>query len=215
MARVFSDNVLPDAARSEAREVSAKLLRWAGIGLVVTVWLSSALFGLYILAFYAGALADGGMEKWNDVLPRLYEADSPAANAGIGLHFAAGGIILVLGFVQLIAWIRMRFPAAHRWVGRVYVLASLLAGIGGLTFILVKGTIGGTVMDIGFGLYGALMIVSAAQTFRLARLGQMEAHRAWALRLFALAIGSWLYRMDYGFWLMLTGGAGHAQNFSG
>ncbi len=27
------------------------------------------------------------------------------------------------------------------------------------------------------------------------------------------AIGSWLYRMDYGFWLLLTDGAGHAHDF--
>lgn len=40
-------------------------------------------------------------------------------------------------------------------------------------------------------------------------------HRAWALRLFALAIGSWLYRMDYGFWLLLTDGAGHTRDFRG
>jgi hypothetical protein len=43
----------------------------------------------------------------------------------------------------------------------------------------------------------------------------MEAHRAWALRLFALAIGSWLYRMDYGFWMMLADGAGHRGDFRG
>ena len=155
------------------------------------------------------------MEKWNGILPCLYEPETGAANAGIGVHFAAGGVILVLGFVQLIAQIRRRFPAVHRWLGRVYVVAALLAGVGGLTFILVKGTVGGAVMDIGFGLYGALMIWAAVQTIRLARGGEIERHRAWSLRLFALAIGSWLYRMDYGFWILFTGGAGHEENFRG
>ena len=32
---------------------------------------------------------------------------------------------------------------------------------------------------------------------------------------FALAIGSWLYRMDYGFWFLLAGGAGHLADFTG
>ncbi|HYE54963.1 MAG TPA: hypothetical protein VD996_08980, partial [Chitinophagaceae bacterium] len=36
-----------------------------------------------------------------------------------------------------------------------------------------------------------------------------------ALRLYALAIGSWLYRMDYGFWFMLAGKLGHLENFEG
>jgi len=199
----------------EGRSLSAAVLRWSARALVATVWISATLFGLYILAFYAGALAEGEMEAWNRVLPRLYESDTPAATAGIGLHFAAGGIILALGCIQLIGAVRDRFPAVHRWTGRVYVTASLLAGVGGLTFILAKGTIGGAAMDAGFGLYGVLTVLAAAQTIRHARAGRMEAHRAWALRLFALAIGSWLYRMDYGFWLLLTDGAGHAQDFTG
>ena len=59
-------------------------------------------------------------------------------------------------------------------------------------------------MNIGFGLYGILMIICAIETFRHAYTGRIEKHRAWALRLFALAIGSWLYRMEYGFWYLLT-----------
>lgn len=42
----------------------------------------------------------------------------------------------------------------HRVGGRIYVAASLLAGVGGLGFIAVKGTIGGTVMDLDFAGYG-------------------------------------------------------------
>ncbi len=147
------------------------------------------------------------------MLPRLYEPATPAATAAISLHFAAGSSILVLGFIQLITVIRVRYPALHRWSGRVYVSVALLAGIGGLTFIAVKGTVGGTVMDIGFSLYGVLMVACAVQTYYCARVRRLEAHRVWGLRLFALAIGSWLYRMDYGFWLLLTDGAGHTNDF--
>ncbi|MFZ5623261.1 MAG: DUF2306 domain-containing protein [Gemmatimonadota bacterium] len=191
------------------------MLRWSGIALVTTVWISTTLFGLYILAFYAGAVVEGEMATWNRVLPRLYEPDTPVATAGIGLHFAAGGIILVLGSLQLTGAIRAHYPALHRWIGRVYVTAALLAGLGGLAFIAAKGTIGGTVMDIGFSLYGVLTVLASVQTFRHAQARRLDMHRAWALRLFALAIGSWLYRMDYGFWLLLTNGAGHARDFHG
>jgi hypothetical protein len=194
---------------------TAAILRWTSIALIATVWLSSAIFGLYILAFYAGAFSTGDLKQWNGVLPRLYEPDTPLATAGIGLHFAAGGIILALGFIQLIAAIRRRAPGLHRWVGRVYVSAALLAGLGGLIFITAKGTIGGTPMDIGFSLYGLLMLIAAIQTWRYAIARRLEVHRAWAIRLFALAIGSWLYRMDYGFWFLLAGGLGHTRAFDG
>ena len=74
--------------------------------------------------------------------------------------------MLALGFIQLIGPVRDRFPALHRWLGRVYVASSLLAAIGGLVFIATVGTIGGTPMDIGFGLYGVLMTIAAVQTYR-------------------------------------------------
>src|SRR5690349_19363520 len=114
---------------------STRVLWWAARTLTATCWISAALFGLYILAFYAAALFDGNIAKWNQGLPRLYESHTPAATAGIGVHFAAGGIILALGCVQFLASIRSRYPAVHRWIGRVYVTSALLAGIGGLTFI--------------------------------------------------------------------------------
>ena len=173
------------------------------------------MFGFYILAFYASALYQGDMDRWNQVLPRLYEQTTTTATTGIGLHFAAGGIILVLGSIQLIDAVRVRFPVLHRWIGRVYVVACLLAAVGGLAFIMMKGTIGGSVMNVGFALYGLLMLVAAIATYRYAVLGDMDRHRAWALRLYALAIGSWLYRIDYGFWVMLTDGLGHNKTFSG
>src|SRR5258708_23730305 len=59
------------------------------------------------------------------------------------------------------------------------------------------------------------MVVVAVKTCRYARAGSLSIQRAWALGLFALAIGSWLYRMDYGFWLLLGGGRGHTHDFHG
>ena len=197
------------------RTPTGKILYGTGVMLVSTVWLSAGLFGLYILAFYASALYQGSIDRWNNMLPGLYTKNSSTATSGIGLHFAMGGIILMLGNIQLVEKIRQRKPALHRWVGRVYVTACLLAGVGGLVFILAVGTIGGTVMNIGFGLYGVLMILAAVQTWRHAVAKQLNVHRAWALRLYALAIGSWLYRMDYGFWLLLANGWGHQHNFAG
>ncbi|GAB4021830.1 DUF2306 domain-containing protein [Spirosoma koreense] len=215
MTNDFSDTVSQPIPHRPLAKVSKQTLRWSSVLLVTTVWVSAGLFGLYILAFYASAFYAGNMARWNQVLPRLYEQSTAGATTGIGLHFAAGGIILVLGSIQLIDAVRVRFPALHRWIGRLYVLACLLAAIGGLAFIAVKGTIGGTAMNIGFSLYGILMFVCAIQTYRSAVARQLVSHRKWALRLYALAIGSWLYRMDYGFWLLLTDGLGHTRTFSG
>ena len=70
-------------------------------------------------------------------------------------------------------------------------------------------------MNVGFGLYGALTVVAAFQAIRHARARRFDQHSAWAIRLFALAIGSWLYRMDYGFWRIVANGLGHTRSFDG
>ena len=205
-------------------EISQEFIRPSGLDktiklgtylLVTTVWISALLFGLFILSFYFVALMEGNTDQWNQVLPGLYDSDTKSATIGIGIHFAAGGIILILGCIQLIERVRSTFPALHRWLGRVYILACLLTSVGGLSFIFIKGTIGGLVMDIGFAGYGILMLWAGIETLRHAVARHVENHRAWAIRLFALAIGSWLYRMDYGFWLLFTDGLGHTSTFDG
>ncbi|MFK7907841.1 MAG: DUF2306 domain-containing protein, partial [Chitinophagales bacterium] len=114
------------------------LLQWTVRLLVATVWGSAVLFGLYILAFYFIALLQGNTAQWNEVLPGLYDQETRAATLGIGLHFAAGGIILILGGIQLIERVRLKYPALHRWLGRIYVLSALGTAVGGLIFIFVK-----------------------------------------------------------------------------
>ena len=194
---------------------SGVLLRFMLNLLVITVWVSALFFGLYILAFYFVSLVQGNTSQWNEVLPGLHDTQTKGATVGIGLHFAAGGIILILGCVQLLDSVRLKSPAFHRWIGRVYVVASLFTAIGGLVFIFVKGTIGGLWMNIAFTGYGVLTFVTAINTIRFARSGNFESHRAWAIRLFALAIGSWLYRMEYGFWFLFTDKLGHTSDFTG
>lgn len=116
--------------------------KWSIQLLAATVWISALLFGLFILSFYFIALFEGNTAQWNEVLPGLYDEDTRAATVGIGAHFAAGGIILILGCIQLLSSLRKKYPQLHRWLGRLYVLSALLAAMGGLVFIFLKGTIG-------------------------------------------------------------------------
>lgn len=191
-------------------------LRLPATALTATVWLSSGLFALFILAFYLGALAGDDLTSWNAFLPGLHADDGrPAATAGIGVHFALGAVILLLGPVQLLPAVRSRWPRFHRVTGRIYIAAAILTGLGGLLFIALRGTVGGPMMSASFALYGTLMVLAAGQTLRHAMARRLELHRAWAIRLFALAIGSWLYRMDYGFWFAIMGQAGHTDAFDG
>jgi len=192
-----------------------KFFRYAKTFLGTIVWGSALVFGVYILLFYALAYVLGDTAQWNKVLPGLYDPNDGRSTAGIAVHFVGGGIILILGCLQMLDGVRTMYPTLHRVSGRVYVLASVAAAVGGLVFIALKGTIGGTVMDVAFTGYGVLMLVAAVQTIRFARGGDFGRHRAWAIRLFALAIGSWLYRMGYGFYIGFTDQSGHTADFRG
>ncbi|MGF1543885.1 MAG: DUF2306 domain-containing protein [Parvularculaceae bacterium] len=191
-----------------------------GRALTALVWISTIIFGFFIVAHYGGAIARGEPAAWNAFLPDLHRAGAPRSNAAIGAHFALGAVLLVLGPIQLFGVVRRRAPALHRWTGRVYVAAAFATAIGGLYFIAARGTVGGPAMSVGFAIYGALMALAAVQTARYAMARAFDAHRAWAVRLFALAVGSWLYRMEYGLWFAANGGApattpGHTEDFRG
>jgi hypothetical protein len=97
------------------------------------------LFGVYILLFFGGTAFAGAADRWNEVLPELHDPATPLPVLAIGAHFAAGGILLLLGPIQLMGAIRRAAPALHRWLGRLYVGAAGIAGLGGIGFILAKG----------------------------------------------------------------------------
>jgi Predicted membrane protein (DUF2306) len=194
---------------------SRSVTPWAVGTLALALWASAALFAAYILVFYIGAVPAGTMQDWNKVLPRLYVPDALPTTIAMAAHLVLGAILLLLGPIQFIGRLRQRAPSLHRWSGRVYGVSALGAGLGGLVFVLGRGTVGGPVMSIGFGLYGVLMALAATQTMRQAWCRRLDLHRAWAIRLFALVIGSWLYRMEYGLWLKLAGGIGHPRGFDG
>lgn len=205
-----------DPATGLSMGQGSRAVRWSSRTLLAILWISIGAFGASILATYVHDGLTGQAQRWNEgILPGLFDPDHLLATLGIGLHFATGGVLMLLIPLQLIGPLRRRYPALHRWSGRVSVAAALLAGVGGMAFILLKGTIGGTPMDIGFALYGALVVLASLNTFRHAWARQWLQHRAWAIRLFALAIASWLYRIEYTGWSIATNGAGRTQNFDG
>ncbi len=167
-------------------------------------------FSLYAAGFGWRALTgDLGGESY------LFAGRAPLAETGLSLHMIAGAAITLVVPVQVLPSIRHRVPALHRWTGRIIIAASLVASGGGLLFILRKGTIGGTIMDAGFALYGALLGLAALLAIAAARRGDFALHRRWALRLAVLILGSWLFRVHYGLWYAATGGVGSNEALTG
>lgn len=175
-----------------------------------------ALLALMAAPFARHAAELGWAGLTRDLWPESrFDPPGVAVSAAIFLHMATGGAITVLAPLQLIPQIRDRAPALHRRAGRVIVCLALVTAAAGLAWIGARGTIGGPEMSAAFALYGALLALAAAQTWRFARAGNHARHRAWALRLFVLAIASWLYRVQYGLWYAATGGLASTPDFTG
>ncbi len=196
-------------AEATPKSSAETALSWASRSLVGVVWVSAALFGVYILCFYGGAWIDGAYDQWNTTLPDLYVEGALVSTGAMAVHFLGGGILLLLGPVLLIARVRERHLRLHRLVGRLFGGCAAITGAAGVVFIFIQGTVGGAVMNVGFALYGALMVLCAVLAVVRVRQGRLAEHRAWGVRLFALVIASWLYRMEYGVWITATGGLGH------
>jgi hypothetical protein len=71
-------------------------------------------------------------------------------------------------------------------------------------------------MDVAFGIYGVLVILSAVMTLKAAMNRKFIIHQQWAMRLFVLAIASWLYRIEIGFWIWWNDSfVGHTPDYQG
>jgi hypothetical protein len=164
--------------------------------------------------FYAAQFGQAGLRATLAEPHYLFSANIPA-NHSVFSHMIAGALVTLLVPLQLIGALRRRAPRLHRWSGRLIVSGAIIAASGGLIYIALRGTIGGATMNAGFTLYGGLMLLAATQTIRHARAGRITQHNAWALRLFWLVLGSWLYRVHYGLWYLTTGGLWSNPEFTG
>jgi hypothetical protein len=169
--------------------------------------LGLALFGTYILLRGTGATLKN-FDQWQGLvsgLPMQTFADW-IANVGIGMHYFMGAVLVLAWPILFSSRIRVRHRPVHRWTGRVYVAAGFLAGIGGLSFILAHHN--GGAMHIAFAIWGAVMMLSSVMAYVHARAKRFDLHRAWAIRLFAMVLGSWVFDLEYRVWGDLTGGIG-------
>ena len=178
--------------------------------LIIAMGIFALLFVYYALDFGVRGLSQDLSEETH-----LFTANTPLPNTAIFTHMLAGALITFLAPLQLFTPLRRRYPALHRASGYLFFTSAIFTAIAGLSFIAVNQTIGGPVMDIAFALYGLCVLVCSVQTVRFARARDFVTHREWALRIFVLAMGSWLYRMQYGVWFAVMGDTGIGENFSG
>jgi uncharacterized membrane protein len=113
------------------------------------------------------------------------------------LHIAGGMGALLAGPWQFSQKLRARALNLHRWLGRFYLLEVALGSIAGFAMALVSKR--GLPTHLGFGILAVLWFFTGLQAYRMIRRGNIEAHRQWMIRNFALTLAAVTLRVQMPF----------------
>lgn len=103
------------------------------------------------------------------------------------VHIIPGLLFMVLGPLQFARTLRARRPKLHRWLGRVFVAASLVIGVSALV-MSPQMAIGGVNETIATMLFAVLFLISLMKAFFYARQRKFTLHREWMIRAFAIGL---------------------------
>ncbi|MFC3773829.1 DUF2306 domain-containing protein, partial [Paenibacillus sp. GCM10012303] len=106
----------------------------------------------------------------------------------IRIHIALALIALLTGPIGILARIRQRWPALHRWNGRIYALSIVINFIPSLYVSFFAS--GGAWSTIGFIILNTLWLLSTIVGVRSARKRNIQMHSKWMTRSFFLSFAN-------------------------
>jgi uncharacterized membrane protein len=113
---------------------------------------------------------------------------------GLMLHIVGAMLATILGPFQFLPQIRKgRFINVHRWLGRLYLLGVTLGGVGGLYMAFLA--YGGLPTKLGFATLAILWLFSAFKAYRHIRNKEIQQHKAWMTRNYALTFAAVTLRL--------------------
>lgn len=119
------------------------------------------------------------------------------------VHVVASMLAILIGPFQFLPGIRKgRWLKFHRWLGRTYLLGVLFGGLSGL--YMAQLAYGGIVSRLGFGTLACLWLYTGYRAYRHIRKKEIEQHRQWMIRNYALTFAGVMLRV----WVPLSMGAG-------
>jgi hypothetical protein len=172
------EKIMSLTARPHARAGSAGWLAPAGLLL------------LGMLPIVAGAFRLSQLLGVSDVMPA--NPRSAPMPLPVVLHIVSATVLATLGPLQFAAGVRRRWPAWHRAAGRLLVACGLLVGLTGLWMTLFYAPPDGS----GYLLYAArivfgfAMVVSIVLGLGAILRSDVQRHRAWMSRGYAIGLGA-------------------------
>ena len=186
--------------------IAGPALQAAATGWFVVAVLGQLMFAVYVIGFYGRAAVHARFETWNKVMPHGYVPGDTFGNLVVSLHLAFATVVMIGGALQLVPVLRRRWPAFHRWNGRVFLVSVLVMSVGGLIMVWTRGTVGDLSQHVAISINAVLIIWFAGMALRNALARRFDVHRRWALRLFLAVSGVWFFRIGLMFWIVVNRG---------
>ena len=146
-----------------------------------------------------GAVLSVGVALFSYRYLPQYGAQAPAilgnalSRPWLYLHVAGAATALLIAPIQLLPGLRRQGRPWHRWLGRTYVVACLLGGVGGL--VSAFGSTAGPVATAGFASLAVCWIVANIMGWRRATQRRFAEHRRWMIYSFAMTFAAVTLRL--------------------
>jgi uncharacterized membrane protein len=204
-ANVYDQGRAPEAPQRNVvgRPVAAKTKTRPKAG--SARWLIAGLLLLSAIPLAGGAVRLVELAGGAAITPanaRFFAAPLPVV-----LHILSAAVFAVLGAFQFSTAFRRRRPGWHRAAGRLLVAAGLLVGLSALWMTLFYARAPGS-GDLLFAfrlLFGSAMLGSIVLAFAAIRRHDVQRHRAWMMRAYAIALGAGTQALTQGVGAMIGG----------
>lgn len=167
-----------------------KVVGRVGFGIVVLLALFGIMSVLGRFTLTTTFLATGETGHLNEFEERYYAV--PYLTLA---HIVPGFLFMALGPIQFMPSVRNRWLRFHRWCGRIWMLASLVAGVSALLFVTRLPVFGALSTKVGVVVASTLFLVCLVQAYRAIRRRDIAQHREWMIRTFALGLGISSFRL--------------------
>ena len=207
---------------TDARSVSGTSFSGSVLNGAAGLWLAVALIGqwafaAYIAGFYGPAMASGNYEAWA-VLSKLggtgYVPGDDAGNRFFGAHALAAGIVALGGGLQLMPFVRNRWPTFHRWNGRVFLTIVTALSLTGFWLVWVRGAAPSELNGWSTSFNGVLILAFAGLALRAALMKRFDVHERWATRLYLVSNAQWFLRVGLFGYFVLNMAAGNKPSMN-
>lgn len=164
---------------------------WRLPGNTLGWWLLTLL--AFVMVIYSLGYLVLGQQMYPDVL-----ADSFRARPwGIYTHAFFALFALGVGPFQFLGSSLRRRRAAHRMLGKIYVISALMTGVSG--FYMAAYAYGGWISQFGFGGMSVATLLTTTVAYFHIRNRAITTHRSWMIRSYAVLFSAVTFRV----WLLL------------